>query len=54
MKHRNRELTSLQKILRKMRPLLQSLYALSGHRMEKMKPRWRQLEKVRKSKWQSI
>ncbi len=51
MKYRTKQLTRIQKCIRKSKSMAQSICAVTGLRMEKRPPRWRQINKARKVKW---
>ena len=58
MKYRTKQLTRIQRNLRKFHSSCQSVCAIAGKRLKKKKPRWRQLErqlkKARAKKWKSM
>lgn len=58
MKYRTKQLTRIQKCIRKSKSMAQSICAETGLRMKKRPPRWRQLErqlkKDRAKRWKSM
>lgn len=53
MKYRNKQLTRIQRNLRKFHSSCQSICSMTGERLKKKKPRWRQICKARAKRYAS-